>query len=211
MNVLFRTLGVTCEPPHASVTPRRFRWHFRYLLRAAALAGLLVTSGLAASTSELRHAVAASGAVNVESATPAQFIKAFNSVAVRLPKQALPDHISVSINLRPDLAAQITVAALQIPQKKMALDNCDWVEPIIRAALAAAPSAKHAILHAALAAEPEARECILAAAGSEDAEAGSEFFRPAGVDAGSVTSSAIGTINPGNFSGQGSIVSPFHP
>jgi hypothetical protein len=42
------------------------------------------------------------------------------------------------------------------------------VDPIIRTAIAAAPSAKDAIVRAAIDAEPYARECILAAARMSD-------------------------------------------
>jgi hypothetical protein len=46
--------------------------------------------------------------------------------------------------------------------------SCDWVDPIIRTAIAAAPSQAVAIVLAAIAAEPYARECILAAARMSD-------------------------------------------
>jgi hypothetical protein len=113
--------------------------------------------------------------------------------------------------MRPDLAPQITVAALrayrsggkEIIEKQV---SCDWVDPIIRAAILAAPSAKDAIIQAAIAAEPYARECILAAAGQAPAEA---FLRPPGIDVGNVNSAITGTINPANL-GQGGIVSPEH-
>jgi hypothetical protein len=146
--------------------------------------------------------------------------------------------------MRLDLAPQITVATLRAHRsggKKIAGKeaSCDWVDPIIRTAIAAAPSAKDAIVQAAIAAEPYARECILAAAAMSDkdlrvaytrrsdgkevinAKDGKEvvppcpecpetaWLRPPGIDVGNVNSSIVGTINPANL-GQGGIVSPEH-
>jgi hypothetical protein len=75
--------------------------------------------------------------------------------------------------MRHDLAPQITVAALRAyrPSGKKGGEqvvSCDWVDPIIRTAVAAAPSAKDAIVRAAIDAQPYARECILAAARMSD-------------------------------------------
>ena len=59
-----------------------------------------------------------------------------------------------------------------------------------------------------LEAEPTARECIFVVAEIYDFTA---FFCPPGVEAVNINSSTIGTINPGNFSGQGDVVSPIQP
>ena len=179
---------------------------------AAALGFFPMSSGLAAPRDEIQHAIAAGGAASVEAATTDQFLMAFTSVSVRGKKQTLIENVVAGINLRADLAPEITIAALRVQKNKRDFrdgpDACHWVDSIIRAAIAAAPLAKVAIVRAALEAEPTARECIFAAAEIYDFTA---FFCPPGVEAGNLNSSTIGTINPGNFSGQGDVVSPFQP
>jgi hypothetical protein len=192
---------LNCNPRHA----------FSFFL-VAALGFLPVHSGLAAPRDEIQHAIAAGGAASVEAATTAQFLMAFTSVAVRGNKQTLIENVVAGIKLRADLAPEITVAALRVQKNKRDFRDgpgaCHWVDSITRAALAAAPLAKAAIVHTALDAEPTARECIFAAAEISDFAA---FFCPPGVEAGNINSSTTGTINPGNFSGQGAVVSPFQP
>jgi len=181
---------------------------------SAIVAACIVASSVQAQPSdEIRRAVAAAGAPSVSQAPPDTFLHAFSSVLVRSRGADVPAYVSAACTMRPDLAPQITVAALrahrsggkEIIEKQV---SCDWVDPIIRAAIAAAPSAANAIVQAAIAAEPYARECILAAAGQAPAEA---FLRPPGIDVGNVNSSIVGTINPANL-GQGGIVvvSPEH-
>jgi len=172
---------------------------------------LNATNVLAAPVDEIRNAVIAGGAGNVEAATPAQFVRAFSAVLTRVPERKYPDYVSGAIKLRSDLAPQITVAALRAHENDPK-DSCHWVDPILRAAIAAAPTAKDAIVRAALQAEPFSKECIFAAAGIKDGDGiGTAFFRPSGVDAGSINSSAIGTINPANLSAQGNEVSRSRP
>ena len=169
------------------------------------------------------------------------FLHAFSSVLVRSRGRDVPAYVSAAIEMRPYLAPQITVAALRAyrPSGKKGGEqvvSCDWVDPIIRAGIAAAPSQADAIVRAAIDAQPYARECILAAAGmskrfaytkrsdgkeviSGKEEVGKEvlqepsppsaWLRPPGIDVGNVNSSIVGTINPANL-GQGGIVSPEH-
>ena len=209
----------------------------------AAIVGTAIaaSSMQAAPSDEIRRAVAASGAPSVSQAAPGTFLHAFSSVLVRAGGRDVPGYVSAAVSMRPDLAPQITVAALrahrsggrEIIEKQV---SCEWVDPIIRAAIAAAPSAANAIVQAAIAAEPYARECILAAAGMSDKDLGvaytkrsdgkevisgkegkevipppppAAFLRPPGIDVGNVNSAITGTINPANL-GQGGIVSPEH-
>ena len=184
----------------------------RYPIGATILA-ILLTAGftvlVAAATpsDEIARAVSASGASDVKRATPDQYIRAFTTVLVSAKTKDIPSYVSSGVTLRPDLADQIVVAALKVARPmsgKEVVDKqlpCDWMEPIIRAAIAAAPSAKDAIVRAALASDPWARACILAAAGVKEGELA--LFRPPGVDAGNINSTIIGTINPGNIGGQG--------
>ncbi len=161
----------------------------------------------AAPADEINRAVAAGGAANAESASAAQFIKAFSAVLTRVNESKFPQYVTSAINLRPDLAPQITVAALRAHRPSPnGTEDCNWVAPIIRAALAAAPNAKDEIVRAAVRAEFTAKECILAAAGVTE-ETKTAFYRPPGVDAGNINSSALGTINPGNISGQANVQS----
>lgn len=141
-------------------------------------------------------------------ATPGQFIKAYRAVLTRVKEEKRCLYITAAIKLRADLAPQITAATLRAHQLATK-DACDWVDPLIRCAIAAAPNDKAAIVKAALEAEPYARECILAAAGMGDGSQ-TAFLRPPGVDAGNINSTAIGTINPGNL-GQGNVVTPILP
>jgi hypothetical protein len=164
----------------------------------------------AAPADTICHAVAAGGAAKIETATPPQFVRAFAAVLMRVPEPDRPPYLTAAIRLRPDLAPQITVAALRAHEKD-SQNSCNWTDAIIRAAIAAAPAAKEAIVLAALEAEPYARACILAAAGIEKGDRLFAFFRPPGVDAGNINSSSIGTINPGNLSAQGNEISPSRP
>ena len=144
---------------------------------------------------EIMRAVSAGGARNVQHAEARVYLNAFSSVLARKKEKDVPAYVSAAVRLRPDLADKVIVAALhshrysdkEVAGKQVA---CDWVESIIRAAIAAAPSAKDAIVRAAIESDPWARDCILAAAGIIR-ETETAFFYPPG----------IGTINPSNISG----------
>jgi hypothetical protein len=191
---------------------------------------------------EIRRAVAAAGAPSASQALPDTFLHAFSSVVVHARGNAAA-YVAAAIAMRHDLAPQITAAALKADRRGSKESDkqvsCDWVDPIIRTAIAAAPSQAAAIVLAAIDAKPYARECILAAAGMSDKdlrfaytrrtdgkevisgkeEVGKEevvppcppsaWLRPPGIDVGNVNSSIVGTINPANL-GQGGIVSPEH-
>lgn len=161
---------------------------------------------VAAPSDEIARALAANGASDVKHATAEQFDKAFTTVLVRAKHKDMAAYVSEAVKMRPDLADRIVVAAIRVGQPsdgKVVLDkqlDCEWVEPIIRAAITAAPDARDAIVRAALAADPWARECILAAAGTPGAET-----------AFNINSTFIGTINPANIGGQGVITSEEQP
>jgi hypothetical protein len=210
-------------------------------IAAIAAMSIVASSIQAAPADDIQRAVAKAGASSVSAAPADVFLHAFSSVVVRA-RGNVPAYVAAAIAARPDLAPQITVAALRayLPSGKKGgkqLVSCDWVDPIIRAAIAAAPSQADAIVRAALDAEPYARECILAAAGMSKSVAytkrsdgkevisgkeeiapkeapcplcpPSAWLRPPGIDVGNVNSSIVGTINPANL-GQGGIVSPEH-
>ena len=139
---------------------------------ATVVLSIVASSIQAAPADDIQRAVARAGAPSVSAAPADVFLHAFSSVVVRARGNAAA-YVAAAIATRPDLAPQITVAALRAHRsggKKGGeqVVSCDWVDPIIRAAIAAAPSQAVAIVVAAIDAEPYARECILAAAQMSD-------------------------------------------
>jgi hypothetical protein len=139
---------------------------------ATVVLSIVASSIQAAPADDIQRAVARSGAPSLSAASPDVFLHAFSSVVVRARGNAAA-YVAAAIAMRHDLAPQITVAALRAYRtgrnKVIGQEvSCDWVDPIIRTAIAAAPSAKDAIVQAAIDAEPYARECILAAARMSD-------------------------------------------
>src|SRR4029077_11549511 len=139
---------------------------------ATVVLSIVASSIQAAPADDIQRAVAKAGAPSVSAAPAETFLHAFSSVVVRARGNAAAD-VAAAIAMRPDLASQITVAALRAYRtgrnKVIGQEgSCDWVDPIIRTAIAAAPSQAVAIALAAIAVEPYARECILAAAGMSD-------------------------------------------
>jgi len=139
---------------------------------ATVVLSIVASSIQAAPSDDIQRAVAKAGAPSVSAASADTFLHAFSSVVVRARGNAAAD-VAAAIAMRPDLASQITVAALRAYRtgrnKVIGQEgSCDWVDPIIRTAIAAAPPQAVAIVLAAIAAEPYARECILAAARMSD-------------------------------------------
>ena len=146
---------------------------------------------------ELAHAVSASGAASIESASPEQFMAAFNSVVVRYPRDQVCDLVATAVRLRPDLADRIAVAAItgyrpirgyskdykQVVGKEKEMP-CDWVLCIVDAAIAASPRMANQIINAILQAAPMLRECI-----GEPCFPANEFLPP----------HIISPLNPANF------------
>jgi hypothetical protein len=127
------------------------------------------SSAFAASPAdEISRAVKVAGGADIKKAAPAEFVQGFRAVVIKAKQAEAPLYVSTAVGMRPDLAPQIAGAAL----KARPLDRrtCDGVDAIIKAAITAAPTARHAIAQAALAAQPAARDCILAAAGTSAAE-----------------------------------------
>jgi hypothetical protein len=125
----------------------------------------------AAANAELDRAVRAAGAASVDSATPDQFMAAFNSLIVRYGPREICDHVGDAVRARPDLADRIVVAAVtgRRPLRGYSKDykqpvgreiSCDWVECIMRQASAAAPAMTDQIINAVMQAAPTLRDCI---------------------------------------------------
>jgi hypothetical protein len=171
--------------------------------------GLFPGSAQASPSDEISRAVVAAGATSVAQANAKTFIQGFSSVIVRVNSADIAKYVTAAVKLRPDLVSAITVAAIKAHRGDGSAGSCAYVDPIIRAAILAAPDAKKALVSAAIESAPWARECIVAAVGpSGDIE--TAFFRPSGVDAGNINSTAIGTINPANIgaTGQASVNTP---
>ena len=139
---------------------------------ATVVLSIVASSIQAAPSDDIQRAVAKAGAPSVSAASPDVFLHAFSSVVVRARGNAAA-YVAAAIAMRHDLAPQITVAALRAYRtggtKVIGKEgSCDWVDPIIRTAIAAAPSQAVAIVLAAIDAAPYARECILAAAKMSD-------------------------------------------
>jgi len=60
---------------------------------------------------DLDRAVTAAGASSIKTATPDQFLQAFNSLLVRTPQRDVPALVSAAVSARPDLSDRIVVAA----------------------------------------------------------------------------------------------------
>jgi hypothetical protein len=129
---------------------------------------------VAASDEDLERAVRATGAASIGSATPEQFMQAFNSLVVRSNPRAVNLLVARAARARPDLAARIAVAAVTGMRpvgvggyaKGYAKDfkgkeiSCDQVQSIVNAAIAAAPWAADEIYNAVLTAAPMLSDCI---------------------------------------------------
>jgi hypothetical protein len=149
---------------------------------------------------DLTRAVQVAGASSVETATPDQFLRALNSLFVRSNAREVCAYVGAAVRARPDLAPQIVVAALRVSRVGPRTDfkdfkqpvgkeiSCEEVDCIIRAAIAAHPSATREIVDAAIAAAPLLRDCIVAAAA-----------QPCPLANAPVQPGIIVPINPSNF------------
>ncbi len=158
---------------------------------------------------ELTRTVRVSGGSSIDTATPEQFLRALNSLFVRSNARQVCDYVAAAVSARPDLADRIVVAALSVervgrsdfkqPVGKQI--SCEDIDCIIRAAIAAHPSATREIVSAAVAAAPLLRDCIVAAANAvQPCQEANAFVEPR----------LINTINPANFVPP-EVVSPEQP
>lgn len=122
---------------------------------------------------DLARALSASGAT-IGTATPEQFLAAFDSLVVRESARDVCALVGRATLARPDLAARIAVAAMTVSRPVRAHSknlkqvagkeiSCEWVECIIEAAIAGNPAAAGEIRDATLSAAPMLRDCIVAA------------------------------------------------
>ena len=155
---------------------------------------------------DLARAVSASGAT-IATATPEQFLAAFNSLVVRSDPHAVCALVGRAVRARPDLADRIVAAAITggRPVRGYSKDfrqpagkeiSCEWVQCILQSATAADPAAEREIINAAMVAAPTLRDCILA-------------ITPCPAENAFVQPSVITPINPSNF--KPPVVSPEQP
>src|SRR5882762_768574 len=122
---------------------------------------------------DLARALSASGAT-IGTATPEQFLAAFDSLVVRESARDVCALVGRATLARPDLAARIAVAALTVSRPVRAHSknlkqvagkeiSCEWAECIIQASIAGNPAAAGEIRDATLSAAPMLRDCIVAA------------------------------------------------
>jgi len=151
---------------------------FRQLPSAGLIDEAIQNQHLAAASDEdLENAVRAAGAASIRSATPEQFMQAFNSLIARSDPRAVNLLVARAARARPDLAPRIAVAAVTGLRpvgggygrgyaKGYAKDfkgkeiSCDQVQSIVNAAIAADPWMADEIVDAVIQAAPMLAECI---------------------------------------------------
>jgi hypothetical protein len=74
---------------------------------------------VAAPNGDLDQAVRAAGAASIQSATPDQFMAAFNSLLVRYPPSQRRALVAGAVRARPDLADRIQAAARKVQPVRM--------------------------------------------------------------------------------------------
>jgi hypothetical protein len=185
------------------------------LIPALLMLTVSVSPLIATPSDDLTFAVRAGGSTSVTEARPEQFLWAFSSVIVRHKERQLTSYISAAVQLRPDLADRIVVAALKVrwlqrtPLGRQL--SCDTIGRIIRAAVAAAPSAAVAIVRAAVKTEPYARACIVEAALSVAPDQELAIRQAPGGGDTLVIVQTNGPINPADFLPAGPVNSPEKP
>src|SRR6266702_8772877 len=71
---------------------------------------------------DLSRAIRVAGASSLGTATPDQFMRAFNSLFVRSNARQLCDDVGTAVRVRPDLADKIAVAALSVSRKQISCE-----------------------------------------------------------------------------------------
>jgi hypothetical protein len=202
---------------------------FARLLLTFSCTALLSAPAFANPAEEITQAVTANGVSEISAARPGQFLKAFTAVALRVQPRDLPGYVIAAINLRPDLTpnsvAIAVKAAVRNSESKPEL-LCSLIERIVKAAIAANPSAAVAVAKAGASAAPHTRRCVVAAAISAAPEAKDQIVEAASnktpalaflsfsaSDLGGFSYKAA-SLNPANISepvDDGTVISPEQP
>jgi hypothetical protein len=139
----------------------------RNLLLVGCGCGLFAGRALGTPSEEIARALEANSVSDVSQAHPRQVVRAFAAVTFRVQPRDLPDYVIAAINLRPDLAPNIVAVAVKATVKRSGMKPeslCLMIERIVRAAIAADPSAAVSIARAAASASPNLRRCVISAA-----------------------------------------------
>jgi hypothetical protein len=169
---------------------------------------------LASAQEELTRAAGVSG--DLPETSPDQFLRGFTATIVRMKRRELPGYVVAALQLRADLAPQITAAALRVARNNTPADRrgtLTFISRIItsavegnpaeavatvQAALEVAPSFAQCILSAAIAAVPDQKMAILHAAQTHPALFA--FLRVTGTDNAEVSIDSSGALKPGSLS-----------
>ena len=151
--------------------------------------------------------------VSDDSAT--QFLSGFISTAIKSNGKNLISCVASAVKLRPDLASKIVVCALNIArinqQSVTARLPLNTINQIIKAAVAAAPSAASAIVTAAVESEPYARASIIAAAISAAPDQESEIRIALAANSSMSILPVLVAFNPSEAGPSGNVNSPEQP
>jgi hypothetical protein len=145
----------------------------RIVLAAAASLALasfspLVAANAPSAAEEIQHAITAAGAVNVASATPTQFLRAWSALLAGVPRNRVAAYVAAAVSARHDLAGQIVSRTLVVlfgaGRPSLTANDLALVSSIVRAAVQADPADVGSIVTAAVAAEPAAQSQIVSTA-----------------------------------------------
>jgi hypothetical protein len=140
------------------------------------LATTLATgSSFALPNDEIKVAVIAGGAADVDHASRDTFMRAFTVVAHQVKPRDLPEYVAAAIQLRPDLTGRIVGRAVRIVAREDRRASCPLVTRIVTVAIAAQPDKAVTIARAAIRAMPGLARYIIAAASAAAPEQRSEI------------------------------------
>ena len=206
-----------------------FRRPFNFILLAVCGVVLLAVPAFANPAEEIIRALAVRGMSDVSQASPGQFSKALNAVALRVPPRELPDYVVAAIHLRPDLAPNIVAVAIKAAIRNLEgkpevlcrmierivtagiVANPDAAVWIVGASTSAAPEWRKWIVAAAIAAAPNAKDAIVEAANSKAVPFAFLNFSANPVSGFSFSSATLNPANISDLAGDGNVNSPEQP
>jgi hypothetical protein len=169
---------------------------------------------LASAEEELTRAAAVSG--DLRETSPEQFLRGFTATIARMKRRELPGYVVAALQLRADLAPQITAAALRVGRNNAPADRRGTITFIsriitcaiegnhaeavatVQAALEVAPGFAECIVSAAIAAAPDQKMAILHAAQTHPTLF--VFLRVSRTENAGVSIDRVGALNPSSLS-----------
>ena len=116
---------------------------------------------------ELTRAAAAAALSKEEATSAEQFLRGFTATVVRVKRREISDYVSAALQLHPDLAPDITAAALRVEINNLPATRrgtCSLISRIVQSAVEANPAEAVPTVQAALEVAPNFSECIVTAA-----------------------------------------------